>query len=350
MCECNVSFDEDVFVEPKGDHFYDLILPFGSLLCKMARAPKLNLKWRLHPPRQKSFKWSMTRNRMAERSRQWTWTLFNYTDEDITRIQGLESVTYLCFGKEVAPSTGRAHLQGFVCFANAKSRKRVIEMIHPEVSLEKTRGTAAQNREYCQKDGDFWETGDLPAQGARTDLKEIQEMIENGCSDLQIAKDYFGQWCRMRSSFSAYRNLVIAKRVRVSYEIESFPESWRNIEMKDTNILWGESGIGKTQFVKALVPNILMVSHIDELLTFKPELYDGILFDDMSFTHLPRTAQIHLVDSDDDRAIHCRYNVAHIPAGTRKFFTTNEFEGRIFDIDDGAIARRVNIVRLEAWQ
>jgi len=58
------------------------------------------------------------------------------------------------------------------------------------------------------KDGNFYEIGERPRQGRRTDLDLIRFDIENGISDLEIAKKNFSQWCYHRRSFGAYRDLV----------------------------------------------------------------------------------------------------------------------------------------------
>lgn len=63
----------------------------------------------------------------------------------------------------------------------------------------------------------------------------------------------------------------------------------------------------------------------------------------MSFHHLHREAQIHLVDVAEDRDIHIRYAVAHIPAGMPRIITTNKPEGEILWTHDPAIARRVQV-------
>lgn len=83
-----------------------------------------------------------------------------------------------------------------------------------------------------------------------------------------------------------------------------------------------------------------MVSHMDQLKDYDATVHDGILFDDMSFKHMPRTAQIHIADMDDDRYIHIRYATAYIPKGTLKIATTNVRD--IFD-DDAAIKRRCHV-------
>lgn len=86
---------------------------------------------------------------------------------------------------------------------------------------------------------------------------------------------------------------------------------------------------------------------MDDLIHFESGEYDGIIFDDMDFRHLPRVAQIHILDTDDRRSIHCRYTCANIPAGTRKIFTTNEDGGSIFSFPDPALDRRCKIRHLD---
>lgn len=108
-------------------------------------------------------------------------------------------------------------------------------------------------------------------------------------------------------------------------------------------LLYGPSGTGKTQFAVHLFECPLVVSHMDQLRDFDASRHDGIVFDDMSFAHMPREAVIHLLDWDLDRAIHCRYSPAIIPKHTRKVFTSNKRFEDIFPHDDaGAIRRRVS--------
>lgn len=96
------------------------------------------------------------------RSRKFIFTKNNYAEKDIEDLPtGLEPFRYLVFGKEVAPTTGTPHLQGFVYFSNARtvnSVRRKMDGCHVEVA----RGTSKQCRDYCIKDGDFYEFGEIP--------------------------------------------------------------------------------------------------------------------------------------------------------------------------------------------
>jgi len=111
-----------------------------------------------------------------------------------------------------------------------------------------------------------------------------------------------------------------------------------------TLILNGPSGCGKTTWAKQFsVKPALFVSHIDQLRSFRRGYHQSIIFDDVSIAHIPREAQIHLLDFENDRAIHCRHSTALIPAGTYKIFTCNDWP---VSRGDEAIERRCRFVNV----
>jgi len=94
------------------------------------------------------------------KSRNWVFTLNNYTDNDIEALNNL-TCRYICYGKEVAPTTGTPHLQGFVVFNNARHIGGVRQVL-PGCHVERARGSVTQCVDYCSKDGDFHERGARP--------------------------------------------------------------------------------------------------------------------------------------------------------------------------------------------
>lgn len=104
----------------------------------------------------------------------------------------------------------------------------------------------------------------------------------------------------------------------------------------------GPSGVGKTTWAKIQSRKpCLFVRHLDTLRQLLPT-HRSIIFDDLSFLHIPREGQIQLVDSDDTQQIHVRYAVAIIPAGIQKIFLSNV---EIFELDE-AILRRITKIDL----
>jgi len=96
----------------------------------------------------------------------------------------------------------------------------------------------------------------------------------------------------------------------------SVPDNWKNL------FLNGPTGLGKTQFAKALLPEATIVSHTDQLRTV--DFSKGIIFDDFAISHWPPAAAIHLLDWDEPRGINVKHGHVVIPPHTRKIFTFND--------------------------
>lgn len=93
----------------------------------------------------------------------WCFTINNPTDQDRNHVGslGIDPLRkYLVCGRESGES-GTPHLQGFVIFTRPLTRTRVSRLF-PRAHLEATRGTSQQAADYCKKDGDFDEYGELP--------------------------------------------------------------------------------------------------------------------------------------------------------------------------------------------
>lgn len=175
------------------------------------------------------------------RSKRWCFTLNNPTEEEkefiLQQILDFEkeerqrqwNLTYLCFGEEKVSTD---HYQGYVELSQKTSlsmMKTFLQRAHWEVS----KGNSKQASDYCKKDGNYKEAGQLMRQGKRTDLDVIKKDIENGATEEDIANSYFGLWVVYRRSFQRYATLQAVDR------------SWKPV----THVYWGKTGTGKTRFV-----------------------------------------------------------------------------------------------------
>lgn len=119
---------------------------------------------------------------MSGRTRNYCWTLNNYTEEElnaITSLEGHKQIRYMIFGKEVGEQ-GTPHLQGYTSFHNTKTLDQVKAIIGTRIHVEKSAGTQQQNIAYCSKDNIYIEWGEKPKQGSRKDIEFVKEEISKG--------------------------------------------------------------------------------------------------------------------------------------------------------------------------
>lgn len=283
----------------------------------------------------------------VQRGKYWCFTLNNPTEEEEAVILAAcvaenSPINYLVFGREVGES-GTPHFQGYVEFKNRKTLGAAKALLGQRLHLEKRRGTSQEASDYCAKEDHnpyVFGTLSVSEAGRRSDLESALNDVREGSSIFELWQSHPTVMVRYEKAMKRAKVMLGPRQVRECYPLENF--KWNIIhDWSRSQLLWGEPGIGKTEYARSLLPKALFVSHKDMLVDYDPEIYEGIIFDDMSFTHEPRSSQIHLVDQDNERSIHCRYQCALIPAHTKKLFLSNIRD--IFDLADGAIKRRVQV-------
>lgn len=276
------------------------------------------------------------------RSQYWVFTRNNYTELDIPLLSGLytsELATYVVVGREVGES-GTRHLQGYIELSK-RYRFAQIKALLPGYHIEKRRGTAAEASDYCKKDDDFYEMGAIsrPKQGCRTDLGDACEQIKDGASLKRIAETQPEVFVKYHKGLALLKTALCPVHEATTHTERryNFEHDWSK-----TQVFLGPTGCGKTTYALQLLPTALFCTHMDDLIKYNTDDYDGIIYDEASFVHLPREAQIHLCDQDQARSLHVRYLCARIPANTKKVFTSNR---RLEDVllDDPAILRRIEV-------
>lgn len=141
-----------------------------------------------------------------------------YADELCNQLDKYEA-RYYCFQFEIAPTTGRVHIQGYMYFNEKKSFgtfRAALQMCMHGCHIEQANGTAQQNRDYCSKNegnipGTFREKGQMPLMGKRNDLDEIARSIvvdRRPASELAVDLRYGGAYIRYFKGIERLEQIV----------------------------------------------------------------------------------------------------------------------------------------------
>lgn len=217
---------------------------------------------------------------------------------------------------------------------------------HPNISVPKTIEHWRNQVKYVDKeDADVY--GEITV--AKTKDEEFTEACEfvKGCRSKREMYAIGPYLKTISGKVTFFENFwtqqALKKSTSATYSLATLKME-RITDWSRSHLVWGKAGTGKTQWALGHFETPLLVSHMDTLKQFDSVSHDGIVFDDMSFKHLHAEAIIHLLDVDNDRDIHARYEVAHIPKGTKKIFCHNKadifFPVTISDEQKAAVERR----------
>lgn len=189
-----------------------------------------------------------------DRSRDWCFTLNNYTDDDVARVKNMEC-RYLIFGFEVGEK-GTPHLQGYIYFKNAVKFRVCSEKFGNVAHIEKRMGTIDQAIEYCKKEGNYFEKGDKPmSQKDKGDAEkrrweELKEHAKNDDLD----------WIREEQTDLYVRYTNGIKKLCTEYRKVPDMDDLDDEGLKNRFLwIWGPTGTGKShsarEIAKKIAPN-----------------------------------------------------------------------------------------------
>lgn len=158
-------------------------------------------------------------------------------------------VRYLCYGNEIAPSTGTPHLQGYVYFTSPRTLSSVIKLFPKGPHIEVAKGSVEHNTQYCSKEGDFHEFGTRPMSQQEKGVLGKRSYDEA----LGHAKNNELDKIPSRMLVTHYRTW---KQIAIDYAKE--PECLDGV----CGVwIFGQPGVGKTQFCRKEYPGHYIKGH-----------------------------------------------------------------------------------------
>jgi len=236
-------------------------------------------------------------------SKNWCFTLNNFDDSDEVKFQNLDC-KYIVYGREIGEN-GTPHLQGFIAF-NTNQRLAGVKKVDPRAHWEVAKGTAKQASDYCKKDGQVFEKGDIPVSKGAQDKKRWSESLALAKSgDIDSIDDEI-----------QVRYYSTLKRIKSDYMVKP-------LDLDDVCGFWyyGEAGTGKTTKARTQFP--------DAFIKSRDKWWDGyqgqevVICDDVDKYHVSLAG--YLKDWADKWTFKAEYKGSVAWIRPKKFIITSQY-------------------------
>lgn len=202
------------------------------------------------------------------KAKRWCYTINNPTEEPSVPEQ---EFSYHVYGEEEGES-GTPHYQGFIIFKTPKRLNQIKNLISDRGHYEVAKGKNSQAADYCKKDGNFKEIGELPADPAIKGGQATKERYERAFKQAKTG-DLDNIDCDLL--IKHYRTL---KQIKTDYvgdlpALDYLPGIW----------IHGSSGIGKSKFAREEYPGAYVKNCNKWWDHYQEE--ENVIIDDFDDTH-----------------------------------------------------------------
>ncbi len=163
-------------------------------------------------------------------------TNFKVTDYNKVYEDFKDLIRGIAWGKEICPSTGKPHDQGYIQMYKQCRYTSIQKMFASKCHFEVMHGSIEDNENYCSKEQQFTKLGMFVTRGYRSDLHNIKDDLKNGACLYDIMENYTSDFVRYHSGIEKMKSLIDKKKSK----------RWRDV---DVTVLVGAAGSGKTSFV-----------------------------------------------------------------------------------------------------
>lgn len=204
-------------------------------------------------------------------------TWFEYPEDCKTLVESyyndkLHTCVFIVCGYEVAPTTGKKHLQCYVQYKNQRKFDSVKNELHAffnnKFHIERCKGSDRDNLIYCSKEKEVFYFGEckkidgISNQGKRSDIDDVKSFIDKGASIDDVSAKYFKVYLKYEKSLRSYiemRDKRLQREQNTKYYDKTVLNEYqvyfkdRLLTQNDRKITWvcdDRGNLGKTYFSK----------------------------------------------------------------------------------------------------
>lgn len=248
-----------------------------------------------------------------------------------------KDISYICFQKELCPSTNKLHYQGYIELSKPSRMNYVKDLLNcKNAHLEKRLGTQQQAIDYCKKDsgvpGSFFECGTKSNQGKRNDLNVL-------LSELKDKK--LNEFCIENPSLT----------IKYSKGIQFLKNCFDSVSLVNrdvhVSVLIGPPGCGKTRFAYDTYSDIYKLNtNTNNTLWFDGYNDNKVLLIDDFSGWIRFTELLTILDRYPYR---CQLKGGYCWAKWDKVIITSNYPicNWYSDVNASALKRRINFIRTE---
>lgn len=260
-------------------------------------------------------------------------------------------------GQEERSETGYEHFQLLIGF-NRKCRlttaKKELGIDYVEV-CENIHATAQYVSKSATSTGNFIRHGEIPKHSA-VGKSHKEDLLKQALDTNSVAgalscieKENPIWYISCGKQLGAYFEEKFSTGNQSKYNLESFQVPPIVFDEKRVVIIFGPTGLGKTQWALAHFKKPVHVRDRNDYLRIGPNT-DGLVFDDMTFANWDPLTLLRILDIENDVTQNVKYAHRIIKAGMKRIFLCNSlrlfFNSKTLLETQLAIARRIRIIEV----
>lgn len=168
-------------------------------------------------------------------------------------------ISYLAYGDETCPTTGRPHKQAWA-YSNRAMKLSGWKKVFPGDHVEQMRGSFSQNDAYCSKEGQLHEFGEKPmGNGQKRSLQNLCVLVKEAAEEGQMLCDVITDEPNQATFVQYNSGIKQLYNASVTAKLRRIDKNFA----PEVIYIYGEPGSGKSRYVREKDPEVFDIPEED---------------------------------------------------------------------------------------